>query len=538
MINRKRIAAAMPAYNAERTRERSVRELTDAVDFKTGGTVDSRQHHASILDGLREKIRLRWPEWITVVLYALVVTFAIPYHEPWVDEAQAWQLARSLPLVALFQKYIRYEGSPGLWYFLLWVLNRAHVSYSGMHWICGAIAVAAVSILVLRSPFPRYLKLSLPFTYFLLFQYAVVARSYVLVPLMLFMIAYRWKRSPVIMALLLGLLANVALHAAVISGGLAIVYAVERIRDGAFKESGQRRKLPYGGSILLCFYAFALWTAWPPHDLVLARVLEQSPSFAISAVVSLVWGVCQPWPLSILFWIAIGLCLRARHSLFYLLPLLFFVCFSGAVYATWWHAGLVIPLVICLLWITWPVSGRSVSRYEMIGLGAMIFMAGTQILWSAYALSYDHSRAYSPDLATSKFLQPLVRDGAKIAVTYLDDPLIRNSYDAVGILPYFDQNVYLNLPNSFWWWSANDPTEDLFPAALRTQPRVVVVEICKRPGRPINLEDPKIQNITKAGYGLTNVFCGAMPQRLKLGVSGCRLIFQRSGGSQGPSVSP
>ena len=78
----------------------------------------------------------------------------------------------------------------------------------------------------------------------------------------------------------------------------------------------------------------------------------------------------------------------------------------------------------------------------------MIFMAGTQILWSAYVLAYDHSQAYSPDLAASKFLQPLVRDGAKIAVTYLDEPLI-HSWDAVGMLPYFDHNIYMNWPNSF-----------------------------------------------------------------------------------------
>jgi hypothetical protein len=200
------------------------------------GSGNLNQNAVSASEGSRKNIGSHWPEWMTLALYAIVVACAIPYHEPWADEAQAWQIARSLSLTDLFLKYVRYEGSPGLWHFLLWILNRVHVSYSGMHWVAGAIAVAGVSILVLRSPFPRYLKLSLPFTYFLLFQYAVVARSYVLVPLMLFMIASRWKKSPVGIALLLGLLANVALHATVISGGLAIVYAMERMVDGDFKE--------------------------------------------------------------------------------------------------------------------------------------------------------------------------------------------------------------------------------------------------------------------------------------------------------------
>jgi hypothetical protein len=514
-----------------------MRVLSDQLAMpqaQLSGTVDLEPHRASALAGLRVEIRSRWPEWITIALYASVVAFAIPYHEPWVDEAQAWQMARSLPLVALFQKYIRYEGTPGLWQFLLWILNRAHVSYAGMHWICGGIAVAGMSIFVLRSPFPRYLKLSLPFTNFLLFQYAVVARSYVLVPLLLFMIAHRWKRSPAVIALLMGLLANVAAHATAISGGLAIVYAVERIRRGDFKDSTQRRRLFFSGAIFLGFYAFALWTAWPPHDLGFSPNRGQSPSFTAYAIVSLTWGLCQPWILSILFWIAIAMCLRARRSLFYLLPALFFACFSGAVHVAWWHAGLLVPVVICILWITWPAPGCSVSRYEAIGRGAMIFMAGTQILWSTYSLAYDHSHAYSPDLAASKFLQPFVRDGAKIAVT--DTCTV---FNAVGILPYFDHNIYMNLPNAFWSWSANDPTADLFTTALRTQPRIVLVEICQpHPGPPINLQDPKIEKLTEAGYRLTNVFCGAHTERFQAIGNNCHLIFQHFGESHGLSPNP
>lgn len=496
------------------------------------GSVELEPQRVSVLGGLREGIRSHWPEWGTIASYAAVVAFAIPYHEPWVDEAQAWQLARSLPLVTLFQKYIRYEGSPGLWHFLLWILSRVHVSYAGMHWVCGAIAVAGISVFVLRSPFPRYLKLSLPFTYFLLFQYAVVARNYVLVPWLLFMIAYRWRRSPVVIALLLGLLANVALHAAAISGGLAIVYAIERIGD--VKESGQRRRLLFSGAILLGFYAFALWTAWPPHDLVLSHFRGQSRPFTEYAIASLVWGLCQPWILSVLFWIAIAMCFFARRSLIYLLPVAIFACFSGSVYVGFWHAGLLVPTIICLLWITWPEQVASTFRYEAIGRIAMIVMVGTQILWSTYALAYDHSHAYSPDLAASKFLQPLVRDHATIAVTD-----VCTVFNAVGILPYFDHNLYKNLPNSFWWWSANDPTEGLFLAALRTRPRIVLVELCQpQPGPPINLKDPKIENLTKAGYGLTNVFCGARPERFQVVGNACHLIFQHLDAPPGPLANP
>jgi hypothetical protein len=498
----------------------------------------------STQSSLPEQMPPRWPEWIALLVYASLVASAISTHEPWADEAQAWQMARSLSLPALFHTHLRYEGSPGLWHLLLWILNRAHISYSGMHWFCGVLALAATSVFVLWSPFPRYLRLSLPFTYFLLFQYAVVARSYVLVPGLLFLIASRWKKSPVVMALLLGLLANLALHAAVISAALAILYAAERIREGNLREPATRRKLCCSMLLLLGFYAFVLWTAWPPHDLLFSRVRGESRSSPEFAIASLVWGVCQPWPLSILFWIAIAVCFRARQALFYLLPVLCFACFCGVVYANWWHVGLLVPLLLCLLWITWPAPGCTVSRQERIGRAALTLMAATQILWSAYALAYDHSHAYSPDLAAAQFLTPYVQSGASIAVTYLDEPEGNQAYDSVGILPYFDHNIYMNQPQFFWFWNTDNPTEDRFFKALPSRPRIVLVEI-RKPDQDhlltINsrleiLKKQKLEILTKAGYRMTNIFCGIRAERFQLSESSCHEIFQQSPTLQNPAA--
>ena len=48
------------------------------------------------LDSLRRELRSRWPEWATIAVFAAVVAFAIPYHEPWADEAQPWLFAPGL----------------------------------------------------------------------------------------------------------------------------------------------------------------------------------------------------------------------------------------------------------------------------------------------------------------------------------------------------------------------------------------------------------------------------------------------------------
>lgn len=495
------------------------------------------QQPSSVLEGLRNEVRSRWPEWAAISCFAALVAFAIPWHEPWSDEAQAWQLARSLSLPALFQTYIRYEGTPGLWHFLLWVLIRARVSYSGLHWICGVIAVAAASLLVVKSPFPRYLKLALPFTFFLLFQYAVVARSYVLVPLLLFLVALQWKRSPAAIALLLGLLANVALHASVISAGLAIVYFLEKVRSGGVKDPGRRRQLLFFSIILVCFYAFALWTAWPPGDLPTSSFRGPSRPLFILALGSLSMGVCQPLILALPFWIAVALCLRARHSLLYLLPVLFFAAFSGAVYVHFFHSGILAPLLMCIFWITWPAPGCGHSRREAFGRAALVFMAGVQILWSAYALGYDHFRAYSPAPATAEFLRPFVRDGDTIAVTHLGK-IENQDYEDVGILPYFDHNILANQQDPFWRWGPQNKTEVRFDALLPSRPQIVLVEALPEPGQPVNLNDAKADLLFKSGYRFTNQFCGRIPARLDFfGGPTCFLIFQSTGSPQEPPAN-
>jgi hypothetical protein len=483
------------------------------------------------LDGLRGQPRSRWPEWAALSVYAGLVAFAIPYHEPSADVAQAWQLARSLSLPALFETYIRYEGSPGLWHFLLWVLIRAHLSYSGLPWICGAIAVGAAALLLFNSPFPRYLSLTLPFTFFLLFQFAIAARSYVLVPILLYLIALRWKKPPLVLALLLGLLANVALHATVISVGLALVYLLEQVRNRSALNPRGRRQLWWSGLLLLSFWTLALWTAWPPRDLTdyLSFRLHSSlfNSFA-RALASLVLPVFQPWVLSIPFWVAIALCLRGRRRLSYLLPVLFLAVFCGAVASDWWHFGLMIPLVISLLWMTWPDSGET-PRRESAGRMALAAVAALQILWSAYAIEFDHCHAYSPDLATAGFLRPFVQRGSTIAITDLHDPVAHaGAFFSVGVLPYFERRIFVNQQEPFWSWSDQNPTEEGFLKALPLHPAVVVVGVYGTcPDAPSVLSHPRIQMLSRAGYRMTNSFCGAMPEGFRLMNHNCDLIFQR-----------
>jgi hypothetical protein len=471
------------------------------------------------------QIRPRIFETFILAAYAVVVASAIARHEPWADEAQAWQLARYLSLHDLFLTYLHYEGHPILWFVVLRALNLLGVSYDGMHWMCGAIGVAGTALFLFFSPFPRYLKALLPFTYFLLFQYVVVGRSYVFVPPLLYLIAMQWRRNPLVLALLLGLLANVEMHAAVISGGLAVVYCIEQLRGGATKDPDRRKHLFQFAIILLALYGIALGAAWPAHDVARWDVASHSKPYLVIAGQSLLWGICDPLWTGFALWVLFALCLDERRSLLYLLPVLFFTIFS-IMYLTFWHAGLLNPLLICILWISWPANAPK-KTYEAACRVALAAVAVVQILWSVNAIVYDHSHAYSGDRAAAEFLKPYVENGSTIITTFIDQE-DNHSFNAVGILPYFNQPVFANWKTPFWWWAIKrNQTDQLYESILKSNPAIVVVETRQAtPAIPIDMGDPKIQSLLHSGYRATRLFCGTTPYRMTLGMTCCHLILQ------------
>jgi hypothetical protein len=217
--------------------------------------------------------------------YVALLAIFVPLHEPWADEAQAWLLSRDLSLWSLVFHALRHEGHPALWYLLLWVPTHLHLSYSCFGWISAAIAAAGVWVLLRLAPFPFYVRALLPFTFFLGYQYSIVARSYVLFPLLGFLVAdcYRMIRPrPVRMAVALALLANVSVHGTIVAVGFAALYAWklkhrERWRSGYPTD----RELGTASAIFcvsILFVAVCLWPtrgALPAVGGTLTRIVDR-----------------------------------------------------------------------------------------------------------------------------------------------------------------------------------------------------------------------------------------------------------------------
>ena len=210
-------------------------------------------------------------EMLSLFLFCALLIWAIPHHESWFDETQAWLIARSSTLTDIVVHRLHYEGAPALWHILLWIEFHLHVSFLGMRWIAGAIAAAGMYLWLRYNPLPRLISLLLPLTYFFLYQYAVVARSYVLCPIFAFspMALYQnRKSSPMLFCVLAGLFANCSLHMAAFSVGLVLMYARDRWSASNSELPGSRNLRRYlaPAAVLLALLMASAATAVPTAD--------------------------------------------------------------------------------------------------------------------------------------------------------------------------------------------------------------------------------------------------------------------------------
>src|SRR5579863_3532078 len=188
-----------------------------------------------------------------------IVAFTLQYHEKWADEAQAWLIARDLNLKTIWFHELRYEGSPGLWHTLLWVAQHLfHARYDALGYIGMAGATAGVALLIFKAPFPRFVRWPLAFTYFMVYQYAVIARPYTLLPLLAFAAAMLFKdiQHPERITVVLVLLANLSVHGTMIAGCFGLAYLIETIRSWRTLDTRVRRRYQICVAVMALTFLF------------------------------------------------------------------------------------------------------------------------------------------------------------------------------------------------------------------------------------------------------------------------------------------
>jgi hypothetical protein len=289
--------------------------------------------------------------FVTVVfcLHVALTSFVALHHERWRDEADPWLLLRDGGVATMLER-TGYVGSPALWYLLQAPLVKLGLPYGSMTVLNVAIACAAVLLFLITAPFSRTLRALFALSFFPAYEYAVIARPYALLMLLLFAALAAWRsrtEHPLRFALCVALLANTTVHGLILAAILGGLY----LKDRRFASPGALVLMLTGG--LLSFVQL-LPPAGAPDGHVLRSFAPTNAAIALANA----FFPRVPAAIGALGGAAILLCVAfavARNRV----PRLFLggsVAALLCVYVFVWfgalrHSGLIMLCVIGALWL-------------------------------------------------------------------------------------------------------------------------------------------------------------------------------------------
>ena len=221
-----------------------------------------------------------------VLAFALLAFFICSVHEPWSDEAQAWMIARDATLHDLLFVLPHGELNPSLWHLML-ILPATYLDYGVLRYISLFFGILGVAVFVYCSPFPKPVKVLLPFTYFVFFQYTVVARSYCLFALIIFGIAVFYKQrfeKPLTYGVLVALLVYSHSFGALVSLGLIGTYVLDLYRQKDSLDKGLIRRCLACMSIPVVVGCFLLYQVFPIRQRTLSTRWHFDPEYILNVM--------------------------------------------------------------------------------------------------------------------------------------------------------------------------------------------------------------------------------------------------------------
>src|SRR5580704_3288209 len=402
--------------------------------------------------------------FVALLAYSGIVLFTVRYHEKWADEAQAWLLARDLDLKTLFFHELRYEGHPGLWHLILWLAQRAfHAPYGAISYIGVAFAIAGAALLIFKAPFPWYVRWPLAFTYCLVYQYAVIARPYTLLPLLCFAVAifFNGVQHPARMTLVLALMANLIVHGAILAACFGLLFLLQATKSWPGFDGRVRTQYFMCAALMVCVFLFLVVTLKPTSDIeefVAKREVAQLSQAAkqqmnivgpITKLETIVSGAFLDFFLpSALFVLAAAYwCLTRRRFLVFALPVGSMIAVYSIIHGAAHHHGTATVAAITALWIAWPTrqeQNREAKRekWQLRGMIALLLIFCAVNIWdAAVVIKREYLYPYSGADDAARYLRAVGADRG---------PMFGFLFGVVAVQAHFNHNIFANVPTAYF----------------------------------------------------------------------------------------
>lgn len=327
-------------------------------------------------------------EIIALILYVIGVSVISYFHEPWFDEAQAWQIARCASIKDILFQIPHYEGHPPLWHLVLAPFAKFGAPYEfTLSAINITFCTAAVALILFKSPFPKIVRCLIPFSYFFFYQYGVISRPYSMMMLAFVLMAITYtnrNNKPLLYVLSLGFLCLTQAFGIIIAGGLSLVWVweifIERKREKTLKElfKDKRCWCLFGLAVLAGFLIISII---PAEDVYYAGVDEEADFFFkklltvfiapidclfgtfwdVETVKQTLFGLVISCIIGALILVILSLIMYANKKLLtFLLPYMMYLVFGSLVYFSIHHIGISLFYFVFIFWIL--LSGNTVIK--------------------------------------------------------------------------------------------------------------------------------------------------------------------------------
>lgn len=349
------------------------------------------------------------PEIFALLIYAAAHLCMALVHEPFFDEAEAWQIARSATIKTLLLETTHYEGHPPLWHLILMPLAKAGAPYElSLTFVSLAFMGTVVFLILWYAPFPRVVRLLFPFTYFFFYQYGVISRVYCVMTLAFVLLAMAYRRRnerPGRYAAVLILMCLTLAYGLIIAGGLALVWLWEignegrRKQDGGTSDAQRLRKRLHEWAadrriwwlaLLLGAAVGVIWMIMPRkdtyataaaaiiHNNFAVRLLYTFLVLPADAVLTDIYcdyeiltqaslplaALASGAAVGLLIWSLLLYYGRKKGTLLLLLPYGLFAAFSAAVYLSYHHIGIGLLYFCFWCWVSAECGGDMADRTE------------------------------------------------------------------------------------------------------------------------------------------------------------------------------
>ena len=427
------------------------------------------------------------PRWLLIILaiYIVIGFYTAAHHEGWFDEAQAWLMARELSPWELIAHHSRYEGCPPMWHLILMAPAKIGVPFEFISLFSLAIASIGIYLILFHSSLPLGFRVLIPFSFFYLYQYAVVARNYALIgPWIIFIFLSHRSRveKPWLYALALGSFAFISIHTALIAGGLFLIEAKCRLPQWKALALNERRKLIAAAIIFASATCLIILCCYPPADgnfVTGSGSIAKVDSISIKMLGEALAG--QGIASIVTLYIIANYLIRSKFGWHLIVPLGLLMGLFGYKYANLWHAGIIFYHVLLVLMLAIQTSGRWPVSVAI----SLLIIVGIQIRWSINTISFDLDYSYSGAPHAAATIKSLGVKGKTVDAF---------GFASHAILPYFEQgeiafaNAIPPWREFFPWSGAGIPRHA--PRSIKTSADYIVVASYTN-GQSVDIHTPE-----------------------------------------------